>query len=325
MFKIALTRATSDWGMKYLNRFAETNVIGVNTPNEIVPRCKGMDALLCRGVGDMSEALFRGLAEENVKVVASHGTGLDGCDLSAATKYGIPVVYAPGANARSVAEYTVSAMLAMIKEINICTEQAHSGNFSAKWQYKTREFRNMNLYVIGFGNIGRQVAEMCHGLGMNIMVHDKYVSRSQVEALGYKHYQNLYDGLPEADIVTLHTPLTDETRGIAGTKMFDKMKRGSYFINTARGDLVDEDEICRRIENGHLAGAALDATSIDSGQPNPRLLACKKIVLSYHIAAMTEEALNAMAKDCADGIESVLNQKRWEKTANPEVYDKLGW
>lgn len=326
MFKVVLTRAVSDWGMEYLRRFAQIEIApsGIK-PSELPAYCQGRDALLCRGIGAMDEMFFKQLSEGGVKVVASHGTGLDGCDLKAAAKYHIPVVYAPGANSRSVAEYTVALMLTMIKEIHCVTETAHTGDFSNSWRYKTREFKGMNLYIIGFGNIGRQVAQMCQGLGMRVAAYDKYLTREQIESYGCKYCAELYDGVPDADIVTIHTPLTEESRGIAGKKMFDMMKPGSYFVNTARPDLMDEDEICDRLESGQLAGAALDAASIDKEDPNPRTIANKKIVLSYHVAARTTEALDAMAKDCADGIEAVLHHQRWAKTANPEVYDKLGW
>lgn len=326
MNKIVLTRAVSDWGMEYLQRFAQVEVAPPHTKTLDLPAlCEGKQALLCRGIGDMSRAFFEGLAKAGVQVVASHGTGLDGCDLKAATEFGIPVVYAPGANARSVAEYTVALMLTMIKEIHCVNETAHSGDLSTAWMYQTREFKGMKLYVIGFGNIGRQVAQMCMSLGMQVSAYDKYMTREQIEQYGCTYCEGLYDGVPDADIVSVHTPLTEETRGLAGKEMFDLMKDGSYFVNTARPDLMDEDVICDCLESGKLAGAALDAASLDKANPNPRTLANKKIVLSYHVAARTTEALNAMAKDCADGIEAVFNHCRWAKTANPEVYDKLGW
>lgn len=325
MYHIALTNAVSDWGMEYLRRFAEIETLGTRDPQGIVAGATGMDAVLCRGIDDMSETFFKGLAENGVRVCASHGTGLDGCDLEAATKYGIPVVYAPGANSRAVAEFTVSIMLTMIKKINMLTEQAHRNDLSNKSTYCVRQFKGMNLYVVGFGNIGRQVAQMCQGLGMAVSAYDKYLPKEKIEELGCKYCADVFDGLADADIVTIHTPLTEETKGIANAKMFDRMKPGAFFVNTARPGLMDEDEVITRVEDGRLSGAALDATSFDSGTPNPRLLGCEKIVLSYHIASRTDEAMDAMAKDCADGIEAVLNHKRWSRTANPEVYDILGY
>ena len=325
MYHIALTNAVSDWGMEYLRRFAEIETLGTRDPQGIVAGATGMDAVLCRGIDDMSETFFKGLAENGVRVCASHGTGLDGCDLEAATKYGIPVVYAPGANSRAVAEFTVSIMLTMIKKINMLKEQAHRNDLSNKSTYCVRQFKGMNLYVVGFGNIGRQVAQMCQGLGMTVSAYDKYLPKEKIEELGCKYCADVFDGLADADIVTIHTPLTEETKGIANAKMFDRMKPGAFFVNTARPGLMDEDEVITRVEDGRLSGAALDATSFDSGTPNPRLLGCEKIVLSYHIASRTDEAMDAMAKDCADGIEAVLNHKRWSKTANPEVYDILGY
>lgn len=325
MYKIALTRPVSDWGMKYLSAKAELMVINAREPESILSRCDGMDALISRGIDGMDERFFKSLSEKGVKVVAAHGTGLDGYDLAMATKYGIPVVYAPGANSRSVAEYTVAAMIAMIKEINLCTEHAHDGDYSYRWGYRTRQFEGMRVYVIGFGNIGRKVASMCQGLGMTVAVYDRYLSREAIEAADVVYCKDIYDGLADADIVTIHVPLTEETRGIANAGMFDKMKPGAYFVNTARSDLMDEDEVVRRVNDGRFGGAVLDATAFDHGRPNPNTEACRKIIYSCHIAAMTKESLDAMAKDCADGIFAILNHERWEKTANKEVYDKLNW
>lgn len=325
MYKIALTRPVSDWGMEYLASRATLKVIDARDKETVLLNCDGMDALVGRGISEIDDDFFAQLKARGVRVVASHGTGLDGLDLDAATAHDIAVVYAPGANSRSVAEYTIAAMTAMIKQIHLCTQSAHDGDYSYRWSYRAPEFLGMKIYVIGFGNIGKKVARMCQGLDMRVAAYDKYLPKEVFDEMGVEYCANIFDGLADADVVSIHTPITPETRGIANAEMFDRMKPSAYFINTARGELMDEGEVIKRVNDGRLAGAVLDANSFDTGTPNPDLEACRKIIYSCHIAAMTDQALNAMARDCADGIFAVLDGKRWEKTANKDVFDKLGF
>lgn len=326
MYHIAMTKALSPRAMDRLRQYAEPHILNETEPERILEKMDGMDALLFRGNVPADEHFFKTLKEKGVKVYAKHGTGLDGIDLNAATRNGIPVVFAPGANARSVAEYTVSAMLAMIKQIPQVSERSHRADVSYRWTYRTRQFEDMTVYVIGYGNIGRQVAKMCIGLGMHVIAYDKYLSREQIEATGAAYAAEILDGLQAADVVSIHTPLTTETRNLVSAPFLDRMKPGAYFVNTARPELMDEEEICIRLADGRLAGAAFDACSIEYGSPSKTGLEdAENLIFSCHIAAQTAEAVDAMGMDCIDGILSVLEGKAWKKTANPEVYRLLGY
>ena len=267
-----------------------------------------------------------GFRKRAVKLWRNLRRGLDSCDLQAATECRLPVVYAFGANARSVAEYTLAMMLAMYKGIPRSDRRSHAGdNAYGKGGYLEREFAGKKLYIIGFGNIGRQVGKMCATLGMKVCAYDKLLPRERIEAEGAEYCGNVTDGLDGADIVSIHVPLTDETAGFINAGFLDRMKRGAFLVNTARSGLMDEDEVVRRLNDGRLGGAAFDASSIDDGIVNERLCTCENLVLSAHVAAMTEEALEKMAILCIDGIEAVLRRERWRVTANPQVYDLLGF
>ncbi|MGI6581011.1 MAG: NAD(P)-dependent oxidoreductase [Erysipelotrichaceae bacterium] len=325
MIKIAMTKALSDNAMEYLKQFAEPIIINETEPEKVIEMINEVDALIFRGNKVIDNSFFEKMKLLGCKVYAKHGTGLDGIDLNSATYYGIPVVYAPGANSRSVAEYTVAAILSIIKKIPQCTEKSRNKDNSYRWSYLSKQFKGMTVYIIGFGNIGREVADMCIGLGMKVQAYDKYVNSKQMQEKGVKYIEKLVDGLNCADIVTLHTPLTEETDNLANAEFFNLMKKGSYFVNTARPELMDEAELVKRLNEGWLAGAVLDASSIEKGESVTGLESAKNLILSCHIAAMTSDALDTMGYDCIDGIIAVLNGKRWLKTANKDVYDRLGW
>ena len=327
MYKIAVTRPMAPAAMEYASRFGEVTVLDTIDPDEVLAKLREnpVDALIARWTR-LDEKFIAGFKATGGKVLAKHGTGVDSCDLNAATKAGIPIVYAFGANARAVAEYTVAMILAAYKKLTYCDRHSHSGDNSyGKTTYTCKEILGKKLYIIGFGNIGRQVAEMCKGLGMQVCAYDKYLTKEMIEEKGVACCVNLYDGLKDADIVSIHMPLTDETKGIVNRDFLQHMKDGSYFINAARADLMDENAVIDCLEEGKLAGAAFDACSIDKNIVNPRLCHCENLILSAHIAAMAEEALAHVGEMCVDGVMAALNQKRWKVTANPAVYDVLKW
>lgn len=325
--KIAVTKPLSETGMAYARSRAEVIVLDSVDKEEVLEKItrEPVDALIARWFTLDADFIARAAAA-GCKVLARFATGLDKCDISAATEHRIPLVYAFGANAHAVAEYTVSLMLSVFKSITYCDRHSHTGDFVyGKGKYLSRDFYGKNVYIVGFGNIGRQVGGMCRALGMSIAAYDKYMPRERVEAEGAKWCENLYDGLADADIVSIHMPLTGETEKIVNEEFFSRMKDGAVFINTARGGLVDEEALVHNLKNEKLRAAGLDASSADDGKENHKLWGCENLTLSAHVAAMTEEALAVMAEYCVDGIQAVLEKKRWRITANPEVYDLLGW
>ena len=323
MYKVAVSRALSPWGTEYLGRIAE--IVELNTTNldEIIEKLKDCDALISRGMKSDAEFFNRMAAETKCRVLARHGTGLDAIDLDAATENGIAVTFAQGANARSVAEYAVSLILALYKKIPQTNAKAHAG--AGRFPYVEHQFLDKRVYVIGFGNIGRQVAKMCLGLGMRVSAYDKYMTKESMESMGVDYIAQMEDGLPQADVVSIHTPLTEETRNTVNGTFLDKMKKGAFFINTARSGLMVAGDVIDRVEDGRLGGAAFDDADMETEAVTQRLRSCEKIIFSPHVAAQTVEATDAMARSCVDAIESVLAGKRWPLTANPAVYDRLGW
>ena len=240
MLRIAVTRPMESAAMEYASQFAEVTNLDTIDPDEILRKLREnpVDALIARWTR-LDEELIEGFKATGGKVLAKHGTGVDSCDLNAATKAGIPIVYAFGANARAVAEYTVAMILASYKKLTFCDRHSHAGdNTYGKTSYSCKEILGKKLYIIGFGNIGRQVSQMCQGLGMQIYAYDKYLSKEQIEMEGAIACPDLYDGLKEADIVSLHTPLSDETKNLvnkdAGLRYFSYFCKERVVNHTSR-------------------------------------------------------------------------------------------
>lgn len=325
--KIAVNKPMDKVAMDYAFRFGEVTVLDAVTHEEIMEKFRKnpADALILRYTG-IDEKMLKELKNCGCKVVAKHGTGVDNVDLDVATNLEIPVVYAFGANSRSVAEFTLSLILASYKKITICNKLSHFGDNSYRVKsYTCNNFLDKSVYVLGFGSIGRQVSKMCLALGMKVYAYDKYLDRKRIEDEGVIWCESIEEGLPLADIVTMHMPLTDETAKCANAEFYARMKKSAFFINTARGGLVDEDALCDSLESSYLGGAALDACSIDDGIVNERLTRLDNVILTAHVAAMSTESLAQVGKLCVDGIVSVLQNKKWKVTANPKVYDVLGW
>jgi D-3-phosphoglycerate dehydrogenase len=310
--------------MEYLRRFAEPYIINSVESTAIVEGIKGMDGLICRG-GIIDRGLLEQARTGALRVIGRTAVGMNNTDLVAATDLGIPIVYTPGANARSVAEYAVTGMLAIQKKVMDCDREMRLCNYQSRFSYCSREFINKMVLLVGFGNIGQEVARMCTGLSMKISVYDKYTDRKTIEAFGYTYCDELLHGLEYADFVSLHIPLTAETEKIIDSIAFDYMKPTAYLINTARGGVVDEEELRRRLDDNRIAGAVIDTLVDEPEIANSRLIGAPNTLFSPHIAAQTTEAMYRMAKDCIDGLISVLEGRRWSKTANMDVYNRPEW
>ena len=193
-----------------------------------------------------------------LRVITRPGVGYDNVDVESATRRGIPVVLCPSANARAVAEHTVSLLFACSKNTVESTVETRRGHFSIRDKYAAVDILGKTLVVLGFGGIGREVARMCAGLDMRIGVYDPYVKREAVETLGYTYYEDLLEALAGADYVSLHMPSLPSTRGMISAPQLAAMKPSAFLLNTARGDIVDEAALLSALENGGIAGAGLD-------------------------------------------------------------------
>ena len=249
-------------------------------------------------------------AADRLKIVGRAGVGVDNIDTEAATRQGIMVVNSPTGNIVAAAEHTIAMLMALARHI----PAANSSMKAGKWE-KSRflgvEVRHKTLGIIGLGKVGKEVASRAHGLEMQLIAHDPYVSQEHAGTLGVTML-GLEEVLQQADFVTLHTSLTSGpqgTRGLIGARELSLLKPGARLINCARGGLIDEEALLHALNENRLAGVALDVFSQEPVRDDPilrQLLAHERVIATPHLGASTEEAQVGVATDVAEQIVTVL-------------------
>jgi len=272
----------------------------------LIDQVKDVDALIIRANGAVTARLMDGAPK--LKVIGRHGVGLESIDLDAARERGIVVCNTPVANVESVAEHAVGLMLAVSKHILRADKAIREGRWEVRYQYIGQELWGRTLGLIGMGRIGGRVAEICHlAFKMPVLYYDIASYPQAEKSLGAKNLP-LNEVLAQADYVSLHVPLLPATRGLIGPEQFRLMKKGAIFINTARGPIVDETALLEALTAEHLAGAGLDVYAIEPTTDN-RLFNLENVVLSPHMAAHTDDALQAMSLVAADVLRVLEGQE----------------
>lgn len=282
-------------------------------------RTQKTDGLIVR-MGKITVEVIQ--ASPNLKVITKHGAGVDNIDIGAATKAGIPVLITSEANFNSVAEHVLGLMFALAKDIPRLDARVKAGHWD-KADYQGVELSKKVLGLIGFGRIGRRVSEMVAPLGMEVLVYDPFLNVQAFPA-GLTPVDALDALLEKADIVSLQCPLTEQTRQLMGAAQFRKMKKSAWLINTARGEVVDEEALITALKNGDIAAAGLDTFSKEPPEDLSRLRDAGKTVLSPHIGGITEESFNRMGVDAAKNILTILEGRKPDKgcVINPEVFER---
>ena len=254
-----------------------------------------------------------------LQVIAKHGVGVDNIDCDAATARGIPVVYTPKANANSVAEHTIGLMLALARDVVSASVALRAGRFADRARFIGVELAGKTLGIVGLGRIGSRVAEIAAaGLAMKVYGYDPYVapgayagSAERVESL---------DGLLGAvDFLTLHVGLSPETRHLLDDERIATLKPGCRVLNTSRGAVIDERALIRGLEEGRIAGAALDVFEEEPIAADHPLCRAPNVLLTPHIASSSRESMDRMAIDCAQGVLHVLEGRTPADVVNHEV------
>ena len=259
------------------------------------------DAIVIRSATKLTAAVIE--RAERLKVIGRAGVGIDNVDVAAATRRGIVVANAPESTVVSAAEHTIGLLVALARNI----PQAHAALKEGRWE-RSRwggvELADKTLGVLGFGRIGRQVARRALGLGMRVVAYDPFVAPERFRELGAEHAEDPGAVLAAADFLTLHLPLTDETRGFVDAAAIARMKPGVRIVNAARGELVDEAALAEGVRSGRVAGAALDVYSAEpySGE----LLELDEVVVTPHLAASTEEAQDRAGLIVAEQVVAAL-------------------
>jgi len=314
MIKVLVSDALSEEGLKV---FKESKELTVDVKTDLKPDAlkeiiKDYDALVVRSATKVTKDVIQ--AAKKLKVIGRAGVGLDNVDLEAATQKGIIVMNTPAGNTISTAEHTFSMILSLSRNI----PQANASTKKGEW--KRSKFMGVEVYgktlgIVGFGRIGSEVAKRALSFGMKILAYDPFLSAEVAESIGVE-IAELKKVLQEADYITVHTPLTDETRHMISDKEFALMKKGVRVINCARGGIIDEAALVKALKEQKVFGAAMDVFENEPLSAENELLKLDNVVITPHLGASTEEAQVNVAIEVAEIVRDALLGRGIRNAAN---------
>ncbi len=258
----------------------------------------------------------------NLKVIARTGVGFDTIDVSEASSRGIPVVYTPGAMSRAVAEHAVGLMISCFKDYRGWHRAVRDADWDARYHRLSRDLRGATLGIVGFGRIGKLVYHLLRNFEMRFLIDDPYLDPHDFESEPIR-FVSLEDALPQSDVVTLHVPLTAETRALINSRNIDQFKEGAVLINTARGRVVENNSLVfDALERGRLAHFAADVLLAEPPDSSDPLLKHPRALLTPHVASRTPEAQQRVLETMLKEMKAVLEgrQPSLENVVNPEVF-----
>ena len=302
MKKILIIQPIHQEGIKLLQNNSEYKFeIVENTDiNFLKNKIKDCDGVSIRTANLSGEVIEAG---DNLKIISRHGVGYDNIDLKASKKKNITLAITATANSVAVAEHVMFMILNISKMGNMYDETVKNGNFNERNKLpKTVELWNKNILIAGFGRIGKALIKRCLGFEMNVFIYDPYISKEIIENQGGKKVENLIKASMDMDIVSLHIPLNDETKNIVNYELLKSMKKNCIIINAARGGILNEVDLDRALNEGLIFGAGLDVFETEPPSKNNPLLKNKKVFLSPHAAAFTEECMIRMGKETVQNI-----------------------
>jgi len=327
MLRVLVADKLAAAGMEILRAAPEIQVeeaVGL-TPAELAAKIGPYHGLVVRSGSTVTAAVIA--AAVNLRVIGRAGIGVDNIDVPAATQKGIVVMNTPGGNNVTTAEHAISMMLSVARSIPQATASMKAGKWE-KGKFTGSEITNKTLGVVGLGNIGRIVAERALGLKMKVVAYDPFLSEDAAKRLGVE-LATLDEVYERSHFITVHTPLTPETRGLIGAAAFAKMKKGVRIINCARGGIVDEAALAEAITSGKVAGAALDVFVEEPPPKDHPLLQLNQVICTPHLGAATDEAQLNVAVAIAEQIVEYLGKGVIQDAVNvpsisPELLKILG-
>ncbi len=307
--KILVTEPIHQDGIDILKKTGEV-IMGTGTDEDtIIKDGKDADAILVR-VAKITEKIINSLP--NLKAVAKHGIGVDNIDVDACTAKGVAVLNAPKSNTNAVAEHTVALVFATVKNIAFLDVKTKEGEFGQRSNYPTAELQGKTLGLIGMGNIATLVAKKLKAFDMDVVAYDPYKTESEYATM-VKSPEEVYK---VADVISIHSPLTKETKHMVSDAAFSQMKDGAFFVNASRGGVVDENALYNALTNGKLRGAGFDVFEAEPPSADNPLFKLVNVTVSPHNAALSDQALVNMATHAAQGICDKLEGRNPEWVVN---------
>jgi D-3-phosphoglycerate dehydrogenase len=256
----------------------------------------------------------------NLLIVSSNGAGYDTVDVNACSERGILVVNQSGGNSEAVAEHVLGMMLCLAKRVGETDRALRAGRVTQRLDFIGGELFGKTLGIVGLGNVGRRIAELCGGLfRMRVLAYDPYLSAEEIRTRGATKIE-LHELLKSADFVSINCPLTDESRGMIGVREFTLMRPHTYFITTARGFIHDEDALAQALRDKKIAGAGLDVWAKEPPPADHPLMQFDNVMTSPHTAGVTREARVNMGRIAAEQVLDALDGKPVSRIVNPGVW-----
>ncbi len=304
MYRVLVSDHLSDAGLRILEETPEIELelrLGL-TAGELREALKDADGIIIRSGTTLTAQLLGD--QPRLKVIVRAGVGVDNIDLAAATREGIVVMNTPAGNTTSTAEHTITMLMALSRNIGPASASMRDGKWERK-KFTGTQLSGKVLAVIGLGRIGQSVAKRARGLEMKVVGYDPFLSAERAAEQGIELHRDLDAVVEQCDYLTVHTPLTEETRNLINVARLANMKQGVRIINCARGGIVNEDDLADAIESGHVAGAALDVF-VNEPPGESRLLQLPGVLSTPHLGASTDEAQELVAVEAAEIISGFL-------------------
>jgi lactate dehydrogenase-like 2-hydroxyacid dehydrogenase len=322
--KVFISRKIPESGLRFLHdagiEIAEWTVKRDLTSAELIAHCQHADALLSAGGNRFDRELLESL--KHLKVISLHSVGYDNVDVASATELKIPIGNTPGVLSDATADIALLLILATSRKAMFM----HNSILNGAWGFFEPtanlgiDVRGKTLGIFGLGKIGYELARRAHSaLGMNIIYHNRGHHKEAEKEL-YARRVSFEDLLENSDVLSVHTALTPETRGRFNKNAFERMKRTSIFVNTARGGIHNEEDLTEALKNGIIWGAGLDVTNPEPMRPDHPLLFMSNVCVLPHIGSATEETRSAMSLIAAKNVVAGLKGERLPCIVNPEVY-----
>jgi D-3-phosphoglycerate dehydrogenase len=318
--KILIVQAIHERGVQVFDDRFEVRVASDPSVATVVREIKGVEGVVVRTAPFPREIIE---AADALKVIGRHGVGVDNIDVKAATEKGIVVVNTPNANATSVAEHTLTAIGALAKQMTVYNREMRVGKWEIRNSYRAVDLDGKTLGLVGVGRIGSMVARRAAAaFNMKVIAFDPYITPEKGREMGVTLVSTSDEIFRQADVISLHTPLTPETRGFVNAARLRLMKPTAFLVNFSRGEVVDEKALYQALKSGVIAGAAIDVFDPEPPLNDNPLFELDNIILSPHSAALTQECVIRMATGAAEGVVEVLTGRPPQFVVNPEVFKK---
>lgn len=319
--KIVVVQPIHIQGMKILSEAGEVIIPQNTSDHEISKVGRDAKALVVR-LTNVSADLMD--AMPSLKVIGRNGAGVDNIDVKAASARKIMIVNTPGTNSSSVAEYVISAFMFLMKRLGSLDSHMRQGDWLYRDNCRGLDVEGKTLGIVGMGRIGSILLRKCKiGLGMRTLVYDPYLSAEQIQQSGAEACASLDLLVSQSDVVSIHVPLNQTTRGLFNKEVLSLMKRGAVLVSASRGGIVDEEALISSLQSGYLGGAALDVFEKEPPEANSSIFGCPNLLVTPHIAGLTEDAAIRTAEAMCRDVAAVLRGDRPINLFNREAFQEV--